>query len=247
MIIVERRERVAHLKFDAPKVNVLDSALLGELVIRLEELKGDETLAAVVISGEGRCFSAGASVPEHTAEMAPQMLTGLLDACLALPEFPAPVVAAVHGPCFGGAMELISFCDFVVADPGATFGQPEINLAFLPPVACHQLPRLTGRQNAAYLILTGASLTAEQAMTMGLVQQILPMDQWSELDEKFNGLSAPVLRITKSALAESLNQGAAEGLGRFRQLFLDKLYRLEDVPEAIAAFTERRKPLWKHR
>ena len=247
MIKVERRERVAHLKLDVPKVNVLDSALLGELVIRLEELKGDETLAAVVISGDGRCFSAGASVPEHTAEMAPQMLTGLIDACLALPAFPAPVVAAVHGPCFGGAMELISFCDFVVADPGATFGQPEINLAFLPPVACHQLPRLTGRQNAAYLILTGASLTAEQAMAMGLVQQILPMEQWSELDKTFNGLSAPVLRITKSALAESLNLGAAEPLGQFRQLFLDKLYRLEDVAEGIASFTERRKPQWKHR
>lgn len=247
MINLERSERVAHLKLDAPKVNVLDSALLGELVARLDELKGDETLAAVVISGEGRCFSAGASVPEHTAEMAPQMLTGLIDACLALSAFPAPVVAAVHGPCFGGAMELISFCDFVVADPGAAFGQPEINLAFLPPVACHQLPRLTGRQNAAYLILTGASLTAEQAMAMGLVQQILPMDQWSELDDKFNGLSAPVLRITKTALAESFNRGAAERLGHFRELFLDKLYALEDVPEAIASFTERRKPQWKHR
>ena len=247
MVKVERHERVAHLKLDVPKVNVLDSALLGDLVARLDELKGDETLAAVIISGEGRCFSAGASVPEHTADLAPQMLTGLVDACLALPAFPAPVVAAVHGPCFGGAMELISFCDFVVADPGATFGQPEINLAFLPPVACHILPKLTGRQNAAYLILTGASLKAEQAMAMGLVQRILPLDQWNELDDLFNNLSTPVLRITKSALAESLNQGVAERLGHFRQVFLDKLYRLEDVPEGIASFTERRKPQWRHR
>ncbi len=247
MLIVERQERVAHLRFDVPKVNVLDSALLAELVAGLEELKGDETLAAVVISGEGRCFSAGASVPEHTAEKAPEMLTGLIDACLALPAFPAPVIAAVHGPCFGGAMELISFCDFVVADPGASFGQPEINLAFLPPVACHQLPRLTGRQNAAYLILTGATLSADQAQAMGLVQQILPKDRWDELNDTFNRLSAPVLRITKSALAESLNRDAPDGLAHFRRLFLERLYELEDVPEAISAFTERRKPVWKHR
>ena len=131
-------------------------------------------MAAVVLSGDGRCFSAGASVAEHKQDQARQDADGALGACLALAAFPAPVVAAVHGACLGGAMELISFCDFVVADPDATFGQPEIKLAFFPPVACHRLPRLTGFQNAAYTILTGENLTADRALAMGLVQKILP-------------------------------------------------------------------------
>ena len=247
MIDVVRRERVVHLVIKAPPVNVLDGAILSELVERLGELESDETVAAVVLSGEGRCFSAGASVAEHKQDQAEGMLTALAEACLALQAFPAPVVAAVHGACLGGAMELISYCDFVVAAPDATLGQPEIKLAFLPPVACHKLPRLTGFQNAAYTILTGENLTVDQALAMGLVQKILPKDEWVEIDELFNGLSAPVLRITKQALAESNDERSAERLEVFKELFLSKLYKLEDVTEGIASFEERRAPEWKHK
>jgi len=247
MINVEQRERVVHMMIDAPPVNVLDAAILGELVERLRELEADETLAAVVLSGDGKCFSAGASVAEHKQEQAEGMVTGLAEACLALPAFPAPVIAAVHGACLGGAMELISFCDFVVAAPDAIFGQPEIKLAFFPPVALHQLPLLTGYQNAAYTILSGENLPADRAQSMGLVQKILPKDQWGEIDDLFNGLSAPVLRITKQALAKSLTEGSAERLDAFKAVFLSELYRLEDVAEGIKSFEERRPPDWKHR
>ena len=247
MINVEQRERVVHMMIDAPPVNVLDAAILGELVERLGELEANETLAAVVLSGDGKCFSAGASVAEHKQEQAEGMVTGLAEACLALPAFPAPVIAAVHGACLGGAMELISFCDFVVAAPDAIFGQPEIKLAFFPPVALHQLPLLTGYQNAAYTILSGENLPADRAQSMGLVQKILPKDQWGEIDDLFNGLSAPVLRITKQALAKSLTEGCEERLDHFKALFMSELYRLEDVTEGIESFEERRPPEWKHR
>ena len=247
MINVEQRERVVHMMIDAPPVNVLDAAILGELVERLRELEADEMLAAVVLSGDGKCFSAGASVAEHKQEQAEGMVTGLAEACLALPAFPAPVIAAVHGACLGGAMELISFCDFVVAAPDAIFGQPEIKLAFFPPVALHQLPLLTGYQNAAYTILSGENLPADRAQSMGLVQKILPKDQWGEIDDLFNGLSAPVLRITKQALAKSLTEGCEERLDHFKALFMSELYRLEDVAEGIESFEERRPPEWKHR
>lgn len=247
MVNVERRERVVHLTIDAPPVNVLDGALFGKLVEHIDELSADESVAAIVLSGEGRCFSAGASVEEHKEDQADGMVEGLAEACLAFPAFPAPVIAAVHGSCLGGAMELISFCDFVVADPGAIFGQPEIKLAFFPPVAMHQLPRLTGQQNAAYTILSGENLSAERAQAMGLVQKILPKDEWGEIDDLFNGLSAPVLRITKQALAKGVTEGAAERLDHFKALFMSELYRLEDVAEGIASFEERRRPEWKHR
>ena len=247
MIEKLRNERVVHLTITAPPVNVLDAAILKELVEHLGELEADDSLAAVVLSGEGRCFSAGASVAEHKQEQAERMVSTLSDACLALPAFPAPVIAAVHGACLGGAMELISFCDFVIAAPDAIFGQPEIKLAFFPPVALHQLPLLTGYQNAAYTILSGENLPADRALAMGLVQKILPKDQWEEIDDLFNGLSAPVLRITKQALAKSLTEGCAERLDAFKAVFLSELYRLEDVAEGIASFEERRAPEWKHR
>jgi len=247
MIDVVRRERVVHLVINAPPVNVLDGAILGELVERLGELAADDSVAAVVLSGEGRCFSAGASVAEHKEEQADGMVTGLAEACLALPAFPAPVVAAVHGSCLGGAMELISFCDFVVAAPDAVFGQPEIKLAFFPPVAVHRLPQLTGYQNAAYTILSGENLPAERALAMGLVQKILPRDQWGELDDLFNGLSAPVLRLTKLAMARGVSEANSEPLESSNRLFMSELYRLEDVAEGIKSFEERRPPEWKHR
>lgn len=247
MIDVVRNERVVHLVINAPPVNVLDGAILGELVNQLGELESDETVAAVVLSGDGRCFSAGASVAEHKQDQAETMLTALAEACLALPAFPAPVIAAVHGACLGGAMELISYCDFVVAAPDATLGQPEIKLAFFPPVACHKLPRLIGFQNAAFSILTGENLAADQALAMGLVQKILPKDEWNEIDDLFNGLSTPVLRITKQALAKGFDERAAERLDVFKRLFLSKLYNLEDVTEGIESFEQRRAPEWKHR
>jgi cyclohexa-1,5-dienecarbonyl-CoA hydratase len=247
MIEKQRNERVVHLTISAPPVNVLGAAILKELVEHLGELEADDSLAAVVLSGEGRCFSAGASVAEHKQEQAERMVSALSDACLALPAFPAPVIAAVHGACLGGAMELISFCDFVVAAPDAVLGQPEIKLGFFPPVALHQLPLLTGYQNAAYTILSGENLPADRALAMGLVQKILPKDQWEEIDDLFNGLSAPVLRITKQALTKSLTEGCAERLDAFKAMFMSELYRLEDVAEGIASFEERRAPEWKHR
>ena len=247
MIDVVRRERVVHLVINAPPVNVLDAATLGGLVERLGELASDDSVAAVVLSGEGKCFSAGASVAEHKPDQAEGMVSALAAACLALPAFPAPVVAAVHGSCLGGAMELISFCDFVVADPDAVFGQPEIKLAFFPPVAVHRLPQLTGYQNAAYAIMSGENLPADRALAMGLVQKILPREEWEELDALFNGLSAPVFRLTKSAMARGVSEASAEPLESSNRLFLSDLYQLEDVEEGIKSFEERRPAEWKHR
>ena len=247
MIDVVRHERVVHLVINVPPVNVLDGAALRGLVKRLEELESDESVAAVVLSGEGRCFSAGASVAEHKKDQADAMLTALSEACLALQAFPAPVVAAVHGACLGGAMELIAYCDFVVAAPDATLGQPEIKLAFFPPVACHKLPLLSGYQNAAYAILSGDNLSADRAMAMGLVQKILTKDEWSEIDDLFNGLSAPVLRITKQALVDGVDENSRERLDVYKELFTSKLYELDDVAEGIASFEERRPPQWSHR
>jgi len=247
MIEVQRRGRVARITLQAPPVNVLDGALLEELSAELARLRDDTETAAVVLAGDGKCFSAGASVEEHRPEHAAAMVAALTDACLAVAGHPAPVVATVHGACLGGALELVSFCDFVVADPGASFGQPEIKLAFFPPLACERLPLLVGAQNAAYLVLTGDTVDAERAQAMGLVQRVLPRERWGELEEQLGSLSAPVLRLSKQALRLGGQPPDRARLEKLKTLFLGPLYEIEDVAEGIASFGERRRPAWKHR
>ena len=247
MINITRNERVVHLEIDVPPVNVLDAEALQEMAGKLKELAGDDTIAAVLVSGEGRCFSAGASVEDHEPAKAPGMIGALAEVCKGLAEFPAATVALVHGPCMGGGMEVAMFCDFVVADPSAQFGVPEITLAFFPPFACAELPRLVGRQNASYLALTGEAIGAEQALSMGLVQKILDQDAWVKIEKKFNRLSLPVVRLTKQALLKGTGGVDHKGLQWQCDKFLDDLYKIEDVGEGIASFAEKRRPQWKNK
>jgi cyclohexa-1,5-dienecarbonyl-CoA hydratase len=247
MLRREKSERVVRLILESPPVNVLDIQLLEELTAALDELAQDGSTAAVLLSGEGKCFSAGASVAEHKRPMAPRMIETFERACTVLSRMPFPTGALVHGSCLGGAMELVSACDFVVADPSATFGQPEVRLAFFPPVACRVLPRLVGYQNAAYLALTGEALDAARAASMGLVQEILPRADWDKVAQRFNRLSVPALRLTKRALAIGAGAGDEKESAALREMFLGDLYRIEDVEEGIASFEGKRKPEWKHR
>jgi len=242
MINITRTDRVVHLAIDVPPVNVLDAAALQEMADKLEELADDESIAAVLVSGAGRCFSAGASVEDHEEEKAPDMIGALADVCKRLAQFPAATVALVHGPCMGGGLEVAMFCDFVVADPSAQFGVPEITLAFFPPFACAELPRLVGRQNASYLALTGEAIGAEQAQAMGLVQKIMDKDTWPKVEVKFNRLSLPVVRMTKQALLKGSGGLDVEGLKWQCKKFLEDLYDIEDVQEGIASFAEKRRP-----
>jgi cyclohexa-1,5-dienecarbonyl-CoA hydratase len=240
--------RVLHLKISLPPVNVIDTATCIELAQKLNEAANDDTISAVLLSGEGKCFSAGASVEEHKQEFAADMVAALTDACKALYNMPVPTVAMVHGFCFGGGLELALFCDFVVADPSAQLGVPEITLAFFPPLACSALPAIIGRQNAAHLIFTGEAVDAERALAMGLVQKIVPQEEWGKVARRFNKTSIPVLRLAKEAFHKGLESPADLFAGEIsRNLFLDRLYKTEDVNEGIASFAEKRKPVWKHR
>jgi len=244
MIKAELDERVLKLTLDIPPVNVLDTANLEELTQRLEAL--DDNVSAVLLSGAGKCFSAGASVEEHQPEQARRMLDALSAACLALANAPVATVALVHGSCLGGGFELAMFCDYVVADPEATFGVPEIQLAFFPPLACYQLARLSGRQNAASVIFSGRNFNAERARELGLVQDIIAVDEWGKLARSYNKLSLPVVRLAKQAFLLGSGRPDVAQLAELNELFLGQLYQYGDVLEGIASFLEKRKPTWKH-
>jgi cyclohexa-1,5-dienecarbonyl-CoA hydratase len=247
MILAEKNERVLHLKLNIPPVNVIDTAACQELTEKLKEAAAMKTIAAVLLSGEGKCFSAGASVDEHEEKLAGEMIPAFADACQALYEMPVPTAALVHGFCFGGALELVLYADFIVADPSAKFSVPEITLAFFPPLACSALPGIVGRQNAAHLIFTGETVDADRAYAMGLVQKIAEQSEWEKIAKRFNKTSAPVLRLAKQALKQGLKTPVDEIHSEIvKDLFLNRLYKIEDVNEGITSFREKRKPEWKH-
>ena len=248
MINREKLERVLHLRINIPPVNVLDTANLQELAEVLKEAAGDDSIAAVVLSGEGKCFSAGASVAEHDEKLVGGMITAFSAACKALYDLPVPSLVLVHGFCFGGGLELALYADFVVADPAAKFGIPEITLAFFPPLACSMLPGIVGRQNAAHLIFTGETIDAGRAQAMGLVQKIGEQSGWDGIIHQLNHTSMPVLRLTKEAFKLGLQTPTGDTSGpSIDDLFLDRLYKIEYVKEGVASFNEKRKPTWRHR
>ena len=247
MINIERIERVVHLRIDVPPVNVLDTAALHELSGHLKTLAADTTVGAVLLSGNGKCFSAGASVEEHREESAPAMIGAFVEALEVMGGMPQVTAALVHGSCLGGALELAHGCDFIIADPGALFGVPEITLAFFPPFACADLPAAIGRQNAAWAVFSGETFPAERALAMGLVQKLQPREEWGKMTDHFNRLSLPVLRLAKQAFRKGAGAARTAPLTEFTRIFLEDLYKFEDVKEGVAAFREKRKPAWKHR
>ncbi len=244
--------RTATLTFDRPPLNVLDLAALTELGDALRGLAGDGELTLVFLRGAGgRAFSAGTAVQDHVPERVAAMLAALREAVVSLRALPAITVAAVAGHCLGGGMELAMACDLVIATEGSRFGQPEVVLGCLPPVAAALYPARLGPGRTLELLATGQPITAARAAELGLVQRLLPAggleDGCSRLAAELGDKSAPVLRLIKRAVAAGRDLPAAEALPAVERLYLDELSGLADMREGVAAFLEKRRPRWRHR
>jgi enoyl-CoA hydratase/carnithine racemase len=157
----------------------------------------------------------------------------------------------VHGVCLGGGCELASCCDFIVASQDSSFATPEILVGCYPPVALARFSSLIGYRRAADMILTGRTLTAQEAQSIGLVSRVAPPEQLDEtlaaLLDDLLGKSGAVLRITVKGLRELSLGNFAESLQRSEQIYCDDLLATEDVEEGVRAFLEKRKPRWTHR
>ena len=246
---LEREGAVARLTLDRPPVNVLDIATMLEMSRALREVEADPEVSVVLVRGEGRAFCAGVDVEDHSADQTEVMLDVFHGVVLQLMELPCPVVAAVNGAALGGGCELMLAADVVFARAGAKMGQPEILLGVFPPVAAALLPRLIGRQRAMDLILSGRTLKAEEALAMGLVSRVIPPDHFAaEVDEYVTGLaslSRPVLRLAKATARECLELSPQKAVHRAEKRYLRELMALEDPHEGLAAFLEKRSPVWK--
>ncbi|MFQ5679471.1 MAG: enoyl-CoA hydratase/isomerase family protein [Gemmatimonadota bacterium] len=245
---LERGDRTARLVLDRPPLNVLDVPMLRELGGKLAEVAADPEVGVLVLTGAGRAFCAGVDVADHLPDRVGTTLELFHEAVRRLRELEMPVVAAVNGAALGGGCELLLACDVGLAREGAKLGQPEVRLGALPPAAAALLPRRVGYQRALELILTGRTLDAAEAERFGLVTRVLPADRFEgEVDRYVAGLaslSRPVLRLAKRAVLEGLELPWREALERAQGVYLEELAGLADAREGLAAFLEKREPVW---
>lgn len=247
--------KVLRLLLDRSKGNVLDTVLIGELSAALTAHEEQADLRMVLLRGAGGQFSYGASVPEHRAERAPELLATFHRLARQVAGYPVPVASLVEGSCLGGALELVMCGHFVFASPSARFGCPEIRLGVFPPVLAALGPlQLTGGARER-LLLTGETIDAETALRLGVVTAVLGAggDPEEELlgwyRENLAPLSAYALRQGVRAVRHSSGMLAAfsDRLAATEEQYLSGVLPSHDGNEGIEAFLEKRPPVWEDR
>ena len=240
------------ITLNAPKGNVLDAEMMNQLQAVLDSVATQLQVKLIVFTGAGDHFSFGASVPEHTRELAPGMLRQFHGLFRTLVKLAVPTAALVSGQCLGGGMELALGCNFLFVDKSARFGQPEIKLGVFAPPASTILPLRIGQTRADNLLLTGASITGEEAVSFGLATQMFDdrqcmltsCDKW--IDEQILPKSASSLKMAVRAARFGFNEALLVRLDKLERMYLDELMCTHDANEGIASFLERRAPVWKN-
>jgi enoyl-CoA hydratase/carnithine racemase len=226
---------------DNPPLNALDGALVETIREGVERLDGETRVVVVRGSGE-KAFSAGADIggfkESGSGARAVQGLADLLEAA------PVPTIAAIHGYCLGGGLELALGCDLRIADRGAQLGFPEVRLGLLPGGGGTQrAPRLAGPARAAWLIMSGERISAEQAEAWGLVNLVT-----DDLDAEVERVAGTLAEQSPNALREIKALLRATRDRRDFDLEYEAFERCldsEDGREGVAAFFEKRAPRWR--
>jgi len=244
-------EGVARLMLNKPPLNVLAIAMMREINTALEGLNGDSSIKVLLFeAAEGsKAFSAGVDIADHTADKVGEMIEVFHRIFHLLDGLEVPTVAVVGGAALGGGCEVALFCDMIIASEKASFGQPEIQVGVFPPLAAVALPEIIGPKKAMELLLTGDRIRAAEAKRIGLVNHVVPPEELQAAADEFVGkltkLSGAVLRLTKRAVRVGSTVPFAEGLAAVEELYLGPMMATEDANEGLAAFMERRAPVWK--
>jgi enoyl-CoA hydratase len=249
LIRISEKDGISLVTISRPEaMNALNSEFFREFKDYLINLASD--VQAIIITGEGKAFVAGADIAEMsemTSEQALEFSKTGQEVFRMLQELDIPVIAAVNGYALGGGCELAMACDIRLAGNKAKFGQPEVNLGLIPGYAGTQrMPRLVGLGNALYYLMTGDYMNAEEALRIGLVQKVVEteslLDEASALAEKIisKGPSAvaKVKKVAREGLELSLDGGSELEKKEFASLFGN------EGTEGMKAFLEKRKPDW---
>ena len=249
----EVRDNVAEILLDNPPVNALDDAVMDELLAAFERARNDKSARAVILgTAIPNRFCAGLKLDAFRTgssaegrKLIDKIYVRLVDAQFNLGK---PSVAAVTGAARGAGMTLAISCDLIVASDTATFGYPEIDVGLVPAIHFTHLPRIVGRYRAFELLFTGRTFDAQEAQSLGLVNRVAPAD--TELDEArtlarmLAAKSPELMRIGRAAFMNAIDSDYRRGVAGAVELVC-AVSSTEAFREGMAAFVEKRKPVWK--
>jgi enoyl-CoA hydratase len=249
-VLVERDGLIATATMNrSEQLNALSDELMGAVVSTLVGLDADRSVRAIVLTGSERAFAAGADIKKMASTTAMEFAFGeYVEQWDALRRLSTPLVAAVSGHCLGGGCELAMLCDFIVASETASFGQPETGVGIIPGGGGTQrLVRAIGKAKAMDVILTGRTLSAQEAERAGLVARVVAREMCireAQAAARSIAARAPIAqRIAREAVDRAADMGLADGLA-FERKSLYLAFASEDAREGLSAFTERRRPQW---
>ncbi|MGG0177213.1 enoyl-CoA hydratase/isomerase family protein [Gottfriedia acidiceleris] len=251
LVKVEKQEHFAIVTIDNPPMNALSAAVKEEIRNAFLELNADQGVLVIILTGAGqKAFMAGADIKElpqriGNPNLIPQFMKNHemfnnIDYSL------KPTIAVLNGYTLGGGCELALTCDLRIAEEHALIGVPEVKLGLLPGAGGTQrLPRLIGEAKAKELLFTGDHITASEALSIGLVNRVVPtgfgLEEAIKLAKKICKNSPSALKNIKKAVDEGMEIELSKGLAREAELF-QELFLKEDAKEGVQAFLEKRKP-----
>ena len=242
---------VTTVTIDHAPANVLDLEHVRELSSVLQQIRADDRTRVLILRGAGTVFSTGVEIREHSPEVMPSLLPAFHALFEDLWGIPAVTIAALHGRCLGGAAELAFACDRVIAEEETEVGLPEIGLGCFPPVAIPQLVSRVGIGRATELILGGGRIEATRLATWGLIDSTAPTGELErsliEEVKRYEGWSPAVLGQVAHLLHEQVRRRWGDEIPRVEQDYLENLLPHPDCREGIAAFLEKRPPVWQKR
>lgn len=236
---VEPGEGAVQVRWQRGPLNIFDSRLLRDLA---QALKTPEVLEAraVVLRGDGGCWSAGFAVEDHLRPKVREMMSAFREALAGLRSVPAPTIAEVEGHCLGGGLELLMACDLALGASSATFGQPEIRLGVFPPFGVATYERLLGPRQARELLFLGSTVDAQDALRLGILNRVVPDGQLgSEVAKIARTLSSyrpATLRLQKRLMGED----QMSALVRAESSYLNELMAAPDAEDGLKRFLEKR-------
>jgi enoyl-CoA hydratase len=253
-LLVEIRGKAGLITLNRPKaLNALSPDLMRELTNVLLAFDADDAIGCIVITGSEKAFAAGADIKamKDWGYMDVYRSDYITSEWETVTRVRKPVIAAVAGYALGGGCELAMMCDFILAADTAKFGQPEINLGVIPGAGGTQrLPRFVGKSKAMEMVLSGRMMDAAEAERCGLVSRVVPasllVDEAIKTAQKIAEMSLPSLLLAKESVNRAFETTLNEGV-RFERRVFHSLFATEDQKEGMAAFTEKRKPLFRNR
>ena len=245
LVLVDRRaDGVAVITLNRGSMNPLSNALLDAITVAAQALAADSSVKAVVLTGSDRAFAAGADVKEFevTDAGARAVADKFRAACDALGSIPRPVIAAISGFALGGGLEIALACDLRIASESARVGQPEILLGIIPGGGGTQrLARLIGPSRAKELIWTGRQVRADEALALGIVNEVVPADQLLaralDLASELAAGAVMAMGYAKRAIDEGIDASLDDGLDLEADCFAAS-FETSDAELGIASFIE---------